>query len=89
MYNTVLEAKRNLGSRLCCAFSLIRRRSVVIATVRTTAKKILGPRVTAYLRSLRIKNLPNAGRYRHLRGRSALEIGGPSEIFAQQYGTYQ
>ena len=55
----------------------------MIATVRTTAKKILGPRVTAYLRSLRIKNLPRAGRYReHLRGRSALEIGGPSEIFA-------
>jgi SAM-dependent methyltransferase len=83
VYNGVLEVGRNLGLRFCCAFSLIRRRSVVIATVRSTAKKILGPKVTAYIRSLRIKNLPSSGKYReHLRGRSALEIGGPSEIFA-------
>jgi len=55
----------------------------VIATVRSTAKTILGPRITAYLRSLKIRNLPSAGKYRdHLRGRAALEIGGPSEIFA-------
>jgi SAM-dependent methyltransferase len=55
----------------------------VIATVRSAAKTILGPRVTAYLRSLKIKNLPSAEKYReHLRGRAALEIGGPSEIFA-------
>jgi len=54
-----------------------------MATVRSTAKRILGPRLTAYLRSLRIRNLPSTGKYReHLRGRSALEIGGPSEIFA-------
>jgi SAM-dependent methyltransferase len=55
----------------------------VIAPVRSAAKRILGPRLTSYLRSLRIRNLPSTDRYReHLRGRSALEIGGPSEIFA-------
>jgi len=55
----------------------------VIATIRSTAKTILGPRLTAYLRSLKIKNLPSAKKYReYLRGRSALEIGGPSEILA-------
>lgn len=55
----------------------------MIATVRSTAKTILGPRLTAYVRSLRIRNLPSASKYReHLRGRAALEIGGPSEIFA-------
>ncbi len=55
----------------------------MVATVRSTVKTILGPRFTAYLRSLRIKNLPSAQKYReHLRGRVALEIGGPSEIFA-------
>jgi SAM-dependent methyltransferase len=56
---------------------------VVIATVRSAAKKILGARVSAYLRSLKIRNLSSTGAYRdHLRGRTALEIGGPSEIFA-------
>lgn len=55
----------------------------MIGPVRSTAKKILGPRLIAYLRGLRIRNLPSAENYReHLRGRSALEIGGPSEIFA-------
>ncbi|HEX4484975.1 MAG TPA: methyltransferase domain-containing protein [Terriglobales bacterium] len=55
----------------------------MIATVRSTAKKVLGPKLSAYLRSLKIKNLPSTGEYRqHLRGRTALEIGGPSEIFA-------
>lgn len=55
----------------------------MIATVRATAKTILGPRLTAYVRSLRIRNLPCIGKYReHLRGRTALEIGGPSEIFS-------
>ena len=55
----------------------------MIATVRSTAKTILGPRVTAYLCRLKIRNLPSAGKYReHLRGLAALEIGGPSEIFA-------
>ena len=54
----------------------------MIAPVRSAAKRILGPRLTSYLRSLRIRNLPSTDRYReHLRGRSALEIGGPSEIF--------
>jgi SAM-dependent methyltransferase len=55
----------------------------VTATVRVTAKKILGPRLTAYVRSLRIRNLASTNKYReHLLGRTALEIGGPSEIFA-------
>ena len=53
------------------------------ATVRSTAKTILGPRLTAYVRSLKIRNLASARKYREqLRGRVALEIGGPSEIFA-------
>ncbi len=55
----------------------------MIATVRSTAKTILGPRLTAYVRSLKIRNLASARKYREqLRGRVALEIGGPSEIFA-------
>jgi SAM-dependent methyltransferase len=57
--------------------------SVLIAPVRSVAKKLLGPRLTTYLRGLRIKNLSSAAQYRvYLRGRSAVEIGGPSEIFA-------
>jgi SAM-dependent methyltransferase len=55
----------------------------LLAKVRSTAKSILGPRLTAYIRSLKIANLPSVKQYReHLRGRAALEIGGPSEIFA-------
>lgn len=55
----------------------------MIASVRSTAKAILGSRLTAYVRSLKIRNLASARKYQeHLRGRVALEIGGPSEIFA-------
>ncbi len=55
----------------------------MIGSVRSTAKTILGPRLIARARGLTIRNLPTAGEYRkELRGRTALEIGGPSEIFA-------
>ena len=82
MYNVVFETQKHTDFTVLCAISS-RGRSVVIATVRSTAKTILGPRLTAYLRSLRIKNLPSAKKYReYLRGRAALEIGGPSEILA-------
>jgi SAM-dependent methyltransferase len=58
-------------------------KDLVTTGARSAAKAILGPRGVAFARSLTIKNLPSTGIYRDaLRGRAALEIGGPSEIFA-------
>jgi SAM-dependent methyltransferase len=51
--------------------------------VLAAGRTILRPRGVAFARSLTIRNLPSTGMYRDLlRGRIALEIGGPSEIFA-------
>jgi SAM-dependent methyltransferase len=58
-------------------------RESVSTGVRSVVRAILGPRGVAYVRGLMIRNLPSTSMYRRaLRGRVALEIGGPSEIFA-------
>ncbi len=51
--------------------------------VRKTVKNILGPSVIRYVRNIGIPKVHNADVYREpLAGGNALEIGGPSDIFA-------
>jgi SAM-dependent methyltransferase len=50
-----------------------------------TVKKMLGPRVVAFLRRCVQRNPPGIERYKALlAGKKALEIGGPSELFSDQ-----
>ncbi len=52
------------------------------AYVRSSAKQLLGQRLTDFVRAVGTRNLASIEAYRkHLRGKRALEIGGPSEIF--------